>query len=196
MADARSGRPQRTGRAGCSATAYVTRRAASFSSRALARSALRFPLRQPVLDELGTGESEALPIEPGRRNVVRLTNLYKAKGLEAPVVILADPPHTFEFPIYLRVERTGASATGHLRLARKNKSGWGSTTVAQPAGWDAHEAEEKKYVAAERLRLLYVAGTRAQDLLIVSRLADAGRNKPWGDFEGYLSGEKRSIAVR
>ena len=63
-----------------------------------------------------------------------------------------------------------------------------ATTLAQPAGWEAHEAEEKKYVEAERLRLLYVAGTRAKDLLIVSRSAKAEQNKPWREFEGYLAG--------
>ena len=32
-----------------------------------------------------------MPLEPGRTDVVRLMNLHKAKGLEAPVVFLADP---------------------------------------------------------------------------------------------------------
>jgi hypothetical protein len=38
-----------------------------------------------------TNEVESLPLEPGRRDVVRLMNLHKAKGLEATVVFLADP---------------------------------------------------------------------------------------------------------
>jgi ATP-dependent helicase/nuclease subunit A len=137
-------------------------------------------------EDESSSESEAQPLEPGRRNVVRLMNLHKAKGLEAPVVILADPLHTFEFPISLRVERDGSSAKGHLRLVRKNASGFGGTTLAQPIAWDAHEEEEKKYVAAERLRLLYVAGTRAKDLLVVCRSADGSQNKAWREFEGYL----------
>ena len=36
-------------------------------------------------------ESDAPVLEPGRRDVVRLMNLHKAKGLEAKVVFLADP---------------------------------------------------------------------------------------------------------
>ena len=56
----------------------------------------------------------------------------------------------------------------------------------QPIDWDTHEEEEKKYVAAERLRLLYVAGTRAKDLLVVCRSADGSQNKAWREFEGYL----------
>ena len=133
-------------------------------------------------------ESEALPLEPGQRDVVRLMNLHKAKGLEAPVVLLADPLHTYEFPIVLRVEREGTSAKGHLRLVRKRESGFGATTLAQTIDWDVHEAEEKKYVAAERLRLLYVAGTRAKELMVVCRVNDSKKNHAWDAFEGYLAG--------
>ena len=46
------------------------------------------------LDEDGPEESsevDSLPLEPGPRDVVRLMNLHKAKGLEAEVVFLADP---------------------------------------------------------------------------------------------------------
>ena len=34
---------------------------------------------------------EEMSVEPGNENVVRIMNLHKAKGLEAPVVFLADP---------------------------------------------------------------------------------------------------------
>jgi ATP-dependent helicase/nuclease subunit A len=51
-----------------------------------------------------------------------------------------------------------------------------------------HELEEQKYKDAEKLRLLYVAGTRARDLLVVCRLdADRKKNKAWGEFESYLA---------
>ena len=91
------------------------------------------PMRSTEEEQQST-ESEALPLEPGRRDVVRLMNLHKAKGLEAPVVFLADPLHDYEFPISVRVERKGSVATGHLRLVRKNQNGFGGTTLAQPAG--------------------------------------------------------------
>jgi ATP-dependent helicase/nuclease subunit A len=138
-------------------------------------------------DGESSNESEALPLEPGRRNVVRLMNLHKAKGLEAPVVFLADATGDFTFPVVLRVVRTGDRAVGHLRLARDANFGH-VTTIGQPRGWEAHEAEEAKYVAAERLRLLYVAGTRAKDLLVVCRSGKGGANKAWAEFEGFLAG--------
>ncbi len=47
---------------------------------------------KPVLEEdLESSEIESLPLEPGRRDVVRLMNLHKVKGLAATVVCLADP---------------------------------------------------------------------------------------------------------
>src|SRR5262249_19031222 len=39
-----------------------------------------------LIDDLGSTEVESVPLEPGRTDVVRLMNLHKAKGLEAPVV--------------------------------------------------------------------------------------------------------------
>lgn len=136
--------------------------------------------------EVESAEAEALPLEPGRRDVVRLMNLHKAKGLEAPVVILADPLNAFEFPVVSRVEREGPASRGHLRLVRKREGKFGVTTLAQPMDWEAHEAEETKYLEAERARLWYVAGTRAGELLVVCRLADPAKNKAWAVFEPYL----------
>jgi ATP-dependent helicase/nuclease subunit A len=43
-----------------------------------------------LVSALDLTEAEA-PLEPGRTDVVRLMNLHQAKGLEAPVVVLADP---------------------------------------------------------------------------------------------------------
>ena len=42
-------------------------------------------------DREAASEVESLPLEPGQSDVVRVMNLHKAKGLEAPVVFLADP---------------------------------------------------------------------------------------------------------
>jgi len=130
-----------------------------------------------------SGEDEALPLRPGRRNVVRLMNLHKAKGLEAPVVFLADPAHGFQFPVVSRIVREGATARGVIRLARGTP--WALRVIGQPLDWDAHEQEERRYCEAERLRLLYVAGTRAKDLLVVCRV-EGGKNPAWGVFESYL----------
>jgi ATP-dependent helicase/nuclease subunit A len=139
-----------------------------------------------LLDEEASTEAEALPLEPGRRDVVRLMNLHKAKGLEAKVVFLADPMSTYDFPVELRVERTNAGTVGHLTIVRKSDTSFVSQTIAEPLDWDHHEREEKRFLDAERTRLRYVAGTRAEDLLVVGRVSDASKNKAWDVFESCL----------
>jgi ATP-dependent helicase/nuclease subunit A len=138
-------------------------------------------------EEEVSNEAEALPLRPGRRDVVRLMNLHKAKGLEAPVVFLADAGHAFEFGTTVRVVREGSRARGYLRVVRTVEGKpWLTTVLGEPADWDQHEQEERRYREAEKLRLLYVAGTRAKDLLVVCRTDDPRKNKAWGAFDGYL----------
>jgi ATP-dependent helicase/nuclease subunit A len=140
-------------------------------------------------EEETSSEAEAMPLEPGRRNVVRLMNLHKAKGLEADVVFLADATHAYEFPIDLRIVRTdNDAAKGYLRIMRPADEPWKQTPLGQPVDWGSHEQEEQKYRDAERLRLLYVAGTRAKDLLVVCRNEKPSRNRAWDAFNDYVAG--------
>jgi ATP-dependent helicase/nuclease subunit A len=139
-------------------------------------------------EEDESSESEAMPLEPGRVDVVRLMNLHKAKGLEAPVVFLADPTHAYEFPVEVRIARDGGVARGHLKIVKKNDNAFGGIVLGQPVDWAVHEAEESRYRDAERLRLLYVAATRAKELMVVCRSEKAPKNKAWDVFEGFLAG--------
>ena len=123
-----------------------------------------------------SSEVESWPLKPGQEQVVRLMNLHKAKGLEAPVVILADPNGGYSPRPDVRVIRDGDVATGVFPIVRKNDQGRGGTTLAEPPGWEEHAAEEQRYLPAEEDRLLYVAATRAQDQLIVCR---SGKNNAW-----------------
>jgi ATP-dependent helicase/nuclease subunit A len=140
-----------------------------------------------------SSDAESLPLEPGRRDVVRVMNLHKAKGLEAPVVFLADPANAYRFPVDLRIVRQHSVATGYLLVQRKREGDYGATLIARPEGWQAHEEDETRYRNAEEQRLLYVASTRARDLLVVSRWdrpIASGRNpnEAWGDFDRCLHG--------
>ena len=124
------------------------------------------------LDELkDAAQSEAAeaPILEEGSDGVRLMTVHKAKGLEFPVVILAD--------LTCRMNRTDASRyldAPHGLCAIKI-GGWA------PHELHEHENEEVARDEAEGIRLAYVAATRARDLLVVPALGDG----PWEG--GWLS---------
>jgi len=135
----------------------------------------------------GAQPVEEMSLEPGRRDVVRLMNLHKAKGLEAPVVWLANPAGVGDFEPDKHVRRTGGTPLGHFRFTKP--AGYRKRTVSQPAGWEESAAEELKYEDAEENRLMYVAATRARDLLVISGYAgNLGAKKAWGPLEPGLEG--------
>jgi ATP-dependent helicase/nuclease subunit A len=133
-----------------------------------------------------SSEVESLPLEPGQSDVVRVMNVHKAKGLEAPVVFLADPCGSFKPRVNVRIIRDGLIARGYFSITRE----WGYTrkVVAEPYGWDQFKEEEQTYLTAEEHRLLYVAATRARDLLVVGRWARGGGGQAWEAFVPFLSG--------
>jgi ATP-dependent helicase/nuclease subunit A len=134
---------------------------------------------------IGAQPVEEMCLAPGRRDVVRLMNLHKAKGLEARVVWLANPAGVPDFEPDRHIRRTDGKPRGHFRFTRS--VGYQSRTVSQPAGWDDSAAEERAYEEAEEDRLMYVAATRARDLLVVSAYAgDLGERRSWGLLERGL----------
>jgi ATP-dependent helicase/nuclease subunit A len=98
---------------------------------------------------------------------VRLMTVHKAKGLEFPVVILAD--------LTCRMSRDDASRylDGSRRLCAMKIGGWA------PHELHEHEAEEVARDQAEGVRLAYVAATRARDLLVVPALGDSRWEGGW-----------------
>ena len=108
---------------------------------------------------------EELDVDPARTDAVRLMNLHQVKGLEASVVFLIDPAEPKDFDTDLFVDRSGDASHGHFVVTRA----WGRGTklLAAPPGWDEYEQTEKEFKRAEKMRLLYVAATRAKRLLIV-----------------------------
>ena len=80
------------------------------------------------------GISAVWPEEPG----VRIMNLHQAKGLEAPVVFLADPQgNDRKYPPTIHVDRSGEQSRGYLPFYQK--SGFHKVRWADPPDW-----EEKK----------------------------------------------------
>jgi ATP-dependent helicase/nuclease subunit A len=150
------------------------------------------------LDRLtGEGYIEEMSAQPGRAGAVRLMTVHGAKGLEAPVVFLADPRREHDRPVQFWIDRTGEHAKGHWRVIRETDN-FGVVDIAEPRGWEAMEKIEKAFDDAERTRLLYVAATRAREMLVVS-VWKQGRSEraqgPWGAFAPFLTEDLTEAAA-
>lgn len=123
-----------------------------------------------------------MTLETGRTDVVRVMNVHQAKGLQARVVFLADPNDGRS----INGRDPGkhvARMEGQPYLAmpvQRSHGAYSSTTIAEPEGWEDDQGEEARYHAAENDRLLYVAATRARNLLVVSQYAPKPNDGSWG----------------
>ena len=118
------------------------------------------------------GARPARPRGPGDPDTVRILSIHKAKGLEAPVVVLYDTADDCRTPTdSVALWDEGTIAIGFR--ARLPAAGLGR----------ARAAEEKARAWAEARRLLYVACTRARDLLVIPRAAARrARGAFWKDL--------------
>ena len=135
---------------------------------------------QRLSEEAEKGEAADAPILEEGSDGVRLMTVHKAKGLEFPVVILADPTTKLarkEASRYLDKQR-GVCA---VRIA-----GW------SPADLLDHEASEIARDNAEGVRLAYVAATRARDLLVIPAVGDDPRSQKWESWERWWIGPLHS----
>ena len=139
-------------------------------------------------DREATSEVESLPLEPGRSDVVRVMNLHKAKGLEATVVFLADPCGGWNASADLHVERQGLTAQGWCQVKKASDKPYMAPILGEHRDWPVHEAAELPYLQAEDDRLLYVAATRARELLVISRWMGNQSTPAWGVLNGFLTG--------
>lgn len=118
-------------------------------------------------DQAENGEAGDAPIIEEGAEGVRIMTVHKAKGLEFPVVILAD--------------MTAKEAREPSRWA-DTEAGLCVMRLAGclPPELQEHAEEELQLEREEAARVLYVAATRARDLLVVTAVGDEHR-------EGWLS---------
>ena len=139
-------------------------------------------------DSEASNEVESLPLEPGRTDVVRLMNLHKAKGLEADVVFLADPcGGTMKGRVEAHITREGGKALGWFKVEKKAEGSFAPRLLGEHADWAARKAAELPFQTAEENRLLYVAATRAREMLVVSCWNPAKGNPAWGALNSTLA---------
>jgi ATP-dependent helicase/nuclease subunit A len=148
-----------------------------------------------ALDVAMADEEAEAPLEPGRSDVVRLMNLHKAKGLEAKVVVLATPfGANWTRPILSVVERDAkGGAVGWLTVGRKGR--YGMRVLARPTGWAERERREAAFQAAEDVRLLYVAATRAGEELLVAQNLGKPEDSHWHDLDGWLTAHATELRL-
>jgi ATP-dependent exoDNAse (exonuclease V) beta subunit len=132
-------------------------------------------------EAVGSRELEAVAEEEGG-DAVRLLTIHAAKGLEFKVVVVADagrdkaPPASDEI-LALSDGRFGFRVADPITSKRRG-------AYAYEAVQEARKAEER----AERLRLYYVAMTRAIDRLIVSGSIDRERASDEATPIGWVLG--------
>jgi ATP-dependent helicase/nuclease subunit A len=144
---------------------------------------------QRVMD--GEEDVDGMTLETGRGDAVRVMNVHQAKGLEAPVVFLADPYSRGSGPPIRRHLRRDA---GELVAPIVQGSGPYQKVTHPPLGWDeptgdrdeAFRNREERHEAAEERRLLYVAATRAENLLVVSTYPEKPNDGPWAPLYPHL----------
>jgi len=102
-------------------------------------------------------EEEGAPGEE-KEDAVRLMTLHKSKGLEFPIVVLAN--------LVSRGGHAGSALIDNRTQRVEFRISLGDRKIATPGYADAVEYE-KAHSAAERNRLCYVGATRARDYLIV-----------------------------
>lgn len=136
----------------------------------------------------GTKKYDGLPARPHEAPVTRIMNLHKVKGLEAPVVFLADPSGESDHEVEIHIDRSGEENIGYLAIYEGNAGGHHrkKTLLAHPQNWENWAGKEREFGQSEQLRLLYVAATRAGERLIITTRKKNRKKNPWAHFDDHL----------
>ncbi len=132
-----------------------------FASSAGVPSVTRFVAFLEKLQEAGQDWAPAEPSAPG--NAVRILSVHKSKGLEFPIVFLAELESRFNIrDLWADVVMDARHTLGLQVIEPRSNAKFSSL---------AHQviSEDKRHITlAEEMRILYVAMTRARDRLILT----------------------------
>jgi ATP-dependent helicase/nuclease subunit A len=115
------------------------------------------------------GAEQELMRMDGDADAVRVTSIFKAKGLESPVIVLLDSQRDLKAPTFV-TERTDPSRLPTDRPVTKSDAGRLHLKIGgsfEPPDWSTTVEQEKDALRAERTRWMYVACTRARDHLVL-----------------------------
>lgn len=137
------------------------------------------------LDEVAEAETDALATPA--LDAVTVMTCHKAKGLEWPVVILAELEKNIRSGVWSISTFSEGDFQADNPLAGRSIHYWPWPFGKQSTGIDAMETieasdEYKKSLAAaveEGKRLLYVGMTRPRDMLVLAHNPKARSTKPW-----------------
>ena len=133
-------------------------------------------------EEAERAQTAEAPILEEGSDGVRIMTVHRAKGLEFPVVVLADPTCAL-------TGNVGRHVDAERNLCALRIAGWA------PAELLAHEPLEAARDGAEAVRTAYVAATRARDLLVVPAVGDERFDNGWiGGLNDALYPEDRQAA--
>jgi ATP-dependent helicase/nuclease subunit A len=122
---------------------------------------------EALRDAAERAQAPEAPILEEGSDGVRLMTVHKAKGLEFPVVVLADITCGLsrdEAQRYLDTDRN---------LCAMKLAGWAPLDLIE------NNEREARRDAAEGMRLAYVAATRARDVLVVPAIGDGPLEDSW-----------------
>lgn len=136
------------------------------------------------LEERGGDLSPANALSDGA-DVVRIMSVHRSKGLEYPVVVLADTAKQFNKED-LRAGTILHSEYGFACVRRDKKSFKQYPTVPM----QAIRLEAQRSMLSEEMRILYVALTRAREKLIVTAAVKSDVGKKLRSLDGSAPGGK------
>ena len=119
-----------------------------------------------LLEDADGGQAAEAPILEEGSDGVRIMTVHRAKGLEFPVVMLADITAGLTGSVSRWVDPA-------RRLCALRIGGWA------PGELREHADEEARRDGAEALRVAYVAASRARDLLVVPAVGDERFDSGW-----------------
>jgi ATP-dependent helicase/nuclease subunit A len=125
-------------------------------------------------------EIDAEPAAPPETNAVRLMSIHQSKGLEFPVVVVADLGKRFNF----RDGKVDIILSEKFGLCGKVKPPTSRRSYPSLVHWLA-QRQQRLDTLGEELRLLYVAMTRAEHrLILVGTASKTKLDGGWSEWAG------------